>query len=86
MKALHNVRLEILTAASMKMVVSWVAAPCSLVEVYQRFRRQPSSCYIMFPSSLSSIPGAFKHVILTQFTHDVLPLQSCYEFSFHKEN
>jgi hypothetical protein len=30
--------LEILTAASMKMAVFWVVAPCSLLEVYQRFR------------------------------------------------
>jgi hypothetical protein len=32
------VGFEVLTAVSMKMVVFWVAAPCSLVEVYQRFR------------------------------------------------
>jgi hypothetical protein len=29
---------EVLTAVSTKMSVSWVVAPCSLVEVYQRFR------------------------------------------------
>jgi hypothetical protein len=29
---------EVLTAAVMKMAVSWVVTPCSLVEVYQRFR------------------------------------------------
>jgi hypothetical protein len=29
---------EVLTAASMKIAVFWVVAPCSLVEVYQRFR------------------------------------------------
>jgi hypothetical protein len=28
---------EVLTAVSMKMAVFWVVAPCSLVEVYQRF-------------------------------------------------
>jgi hypothetical protein len=33
-----RVGVEILTAVSTKMVVFWVAAPCSLVEVYQRFR------------------------------------------------
>jgi hypothetical protein len=42
---------EVLTAVSTKMAVFWVAAPCSLVEVYQLLpdytvlqpRRQPSS-------------------------------------------
>jgi hypothetical protein len=29
---------EVLTAASMKMAVFWVVAPCSLVEIYRRFR------------------------------------------------
>jgi hypothetical protein len=33
-----EVRFEVLTAVSTKMVVFWVVAPCSLVEVYQRFR------------------------------------------------
>jgi hypothetical protein len=34
-----SVRFEVLTAVSTKMAVFWVVAPCSLVEVYQRFRR-----------------------------------------------
>jgi hypothetical protein len=29
---------EVLTAVSMKIAVFWLVAPCSLVEVYQRFR------------------------------------------------
>jgi hypothetical protein len=33
-----KLRFEIPTAASMKMAVFWVVAPCSLVEVYRRFR------------------------------------------------
>jgi hypothetical protein len=44
------VGFEVFTAVSTKMAVFWVVAPCSLVEVYQRFRgpalqprRQPSS-------------------------------------------
>jgi hypothetical protein len=32
------VRFQVLTAASMTMPVFWVVAPCSLVEVYRRFR------------------------------------------------
>jgi hypothetical protein len=32
------VRFQVLTAASMKTAVFWVVAPCSLVEVYRRFR------------------------------------------------
>jgi hypothetical protein len=32
------VRFQVLTASSMKMVVFWAVAPCSLVEVYRRFR------------------------------------------------
>jgi hypothetical protein len=35
---LYFVGFEVLTAVSTKMVVFWVATPCSLVEVYQRFR------------------------------------------------
>jgi hypothetical protein len=34
---------EVLTAVSMKIAVFWVVAPCSLVEVYQRFR---GPCYL----------------------------------------
>jgi hypothetical protein len=38
-KILYNiVRFQVLTTASMKMPVFWVFAPCSLVEVYRRFR------------------------------------------------
>jgi hypothetical protein len=33
-----RVGLEVLTAVSTKVAVSWVVAPCSLAEVYQRFR------------------------------------------------
>jgi hypothetical protein len=32
------VRFQVLTAASMKIAVFWVVVPCSLVEVYRRFR------------------------------------------------
>jgi hypothetical protein len=32
------VGFEVVTAVYMKMTVFWVVAPCSLVEVYQRFR------------------------------------------------
>jgi hypothetical protein len=32
------VGFEVLTAMSTKMAVLWIVAPCSLVEVYQRFR------------------------------------------------
>jgi hypothetical protein len=35
---LIRVRFQVLTAASMKMTVFWDIAPCSLVEVYRRFR------------------------------------------------
>jgi hypothetical protein len=31
-------RFQVFTAASMKMAVFWVVAPCSLVDVYLRFR------------------------------------------------
>jgi hypothetical protein len=34
----YLVGFEVLTAVSTKMAVLWVVAPCSLVEVYQRFR------------------------------------------------
>jgi hypothetical protein len=35
---INSVGFEALTAVSTKMAVFWVVAPCSLVEVYQRFR------------------------------------------------
>jgi hypothetical protein len=35
---LLHVGFEVLTAVSTKMAVFWIVAPCSLVEVYQRFR------------------------------------------------
>jgi hypothetical protein len=38
MNAPPMVGFEVLTAVSTKMVVFWVVATCSLVEVYQRFR------------------------------------------------
>jgi hypothetical protein len=34
----QSVGFEVLMAVSMKIAVFWVVAPCSLVEVYQRFR------------------------------------------------
>jgi hypothetical protein len=34
---LHCVGFEVLTVVSTKIAVFWVVAPCSLVEVYQRF-------------------------------------------------
>jgi hypothetical protein len=37
-----TVRFEVLTAASIKMAIFWVVAPCSLVEVQRRFR---GACY-----------------------------------------
>jgi hypothetical protein len=40
---LNPVGFEVLTAMSTKMAVFWVAAPCNLVEVYQRFR---DPCYL----------------------------------------
>jgi hypothetical protein len=49
-KALHSqicisqVGFEVLTAVSMKIAVFWVVAPCSLVEVYQRFRDSNLHC------------------------------------------
>jgi hypothetical protein len=43
------VGFEVLTAVSMKMTVFWVVAPCSLVEVYQRFR---GPCCLHHPDDL----------------------------------
>jgi hypothetical protein len=38
------VGFEVLTAASMKIAVFLVVAPCSLVEVHRRFRDAASRC------------------------------------------
>jgi hypothetical protein len=37
-KNMNIVEFEVLTAASTKIAVFWVVAPCSLVEVHRRFR------------------------------------------------
>jgi hypothetical protein len=37
-RSFFTVIFDVLTAATMKIAVFWVVAPCSLVEVYQRFR------------------------------------------------
>jgi hypothetical protein len=44
-----QVWFEVLTAVSTKMTVFWVVAPCSLVEVYQRFRG-PRPIPTLFPT------------------------------------
>jgi hypothetical protein len=36
--AFIQVRYQVLTAANMKMILFWYVTPCSLVEVYRRFR------------------------------------------------
>jgi hypothetical protein len=42
------VGFEVLTAVSMKIAVFWVVTPCSLVEVYQRFRGPCNLHFISF--------------------------------------
>jgi hypothetical protein len=42
----NSVGFEVLTTASMKMAVFWIATPCSLVEVYLRFT---GACYLHRP-------------------------------------
>jgi hypothetical protein len=37
-KRQSQLRFQVLMAASMKMTVFWDVAPCTLVEVYRRFR------------------------------------------------
>jgi hypothetical protein len=39
------VGFEVITVVSTKMAVFWVVGPCSLVEVYQRFR---GDCYLHY--------------------------------------
>jgi hypothetical protein len=46
-KCPQEVRFQVLTAASIKMAVFWVVAPCSLVEVYQRLLSPSSGRYIL---------------------------------------
>jgi hypothetical protein len=48
LKTYKSAGFKVLTAASMKMAVFWVVEPCSLVEVYQRFR---GTCCLLPPSS-----------------------------------
>jgi hypothetical protein len=46
------VGFEVLTAASMKMAVFWVVAPCRLVEVYRHFR---GTCFLPDYTALTAI-------------------------------
>jgi hypothetical protein len=41
----YVVTFQVLTAAGMNMAVFWVVAPCSLVEVYRRFRDTSCLCF-----------------------------------------
>jgi hypothetical protein len=59
-------RLEVLTAASMKMAVSWVVASCDLVAVYRRFRVLTAS--IIRANKTSEIRGCSLYVFYT-ITH-----------------
>jgi hypothetical protein len=71
-KALSNklAGFLVLTAASMKMVVFWVLAPCSLVDAYQNFR---GTCYLQHQDEDSAatqetaifIPGFYTQITLT---------------------
>jgi hypothetical protein len=45
---MYQVGFEVLTAVSTKIAVFWVVAPCSLVEVYHRFR---GPCCLHHPAS-----------------------------------
>jgi hypothetical protein len=47
------VRFQVLTVASMKVTVFWDVAPCSLLEVYRRFKGASWSRF--FPLTLSSL-------------------------------
>jgi hypothetical protein len=56
------VGFDVLTAVGTKMAVFWVVAPCSLVEVYQRFRgpcclhhHRPDPCVGAFDRKLDSV-------------------------------
>jgi hypothetical protein len=48
-----SVRFQVLTVASMKMACFWVVVPCSLVEIYQRFR---SACCLLLPDYMVQQP------------------------------
>jgi hypothetical protein len=45
------VGFEVLTAVSTKMTVFWVVAPCSLVDVYQRFRGDETFIVLMMEAT-----------------------------------
>jgi hypothetical protein len=71
------VRFQVLTAASMKMAVFWVVAPCSLVDVYQRFRGP--CCLHHQGMALTRLHGATTQKI-TIFCHTFI--HSMYNFDF----
>jgi hypothetical protein len=54
-----NVAFEVLTAVRMKMAVFWVVAPCSLVDVYRRFR---GNCCLHHQGDESPYDGGSKHL------------------------
>jgi hypothetical protein len=86
--SLHSVlgrsrlRFEVLTAASMKMDVFWVVAPCNLSEVYRHFRgdcclhhqgdEQPSSRSRFFSPMVTL--SAYKHAHIQSLFFPVMLL------------
>jgi hypothetical protein len=86
-------RFEVLEAASMKMAVFWVVAPCSRVEVYRRFREAcclHHQSYLIMEASTSetSVNIIRRHGATTEKTAIFMSKQSsaiC-QFSEHAEN
>jgi hypothetical protein len=77
------VRFEVLTAVSTKMAVFWVVAPCSLVEVYQRFR---GPCCLHHqgdhrPTTRRYNPEDSHIRALVQHTTPFIELQTCRHFN-----
>jgi hypothetical protein len=55
------VRFQVLTATSMKMAVLWDVAPCSLVEIDQRFRGDSCLHHQGYRSATSQKTAIFEH-------------------------
>jgi hypothetical protein len=64
-KCHHQVGFQVLTAASMKMAVFWVVAPCSLVEVYRRFR---GACWVLIALMMEAASSSETSVNFYQTT------------------
>jgi hypothetical protein len=85
-----KVGFEVLKAVGTKMAVFWVVAPCSMVEIYQRFREpsasiirattQKTAIQVLIVPLISDLCFRGRSVRTFRFMHFMICLASNYAF------